>query len=204
MDAELRQPDLYLAAPVRLRLPARGLSTTADSEKRLSELYLAHSIDLRRYARRCGVPDHDVDDVIADVYLVTWRKLSSVPPPPGDRLWLFGVARNIVAKRRDKFWRRLHLMERLRESVHSQHPEPAPDHAALREAIRRLPRSERDVVRLVEWEGLTHQEAALVMGCSANASRLRLHSAKTRLRRMLGDDEGEAAIHAEREEGSDG
>lgn len=203
MDADLCRPDLYLAAPVRLRLPARGLSATAGREERLRELYIEHNAGLRRYAHRCGVSGNDIDDVVADVFLVAWRRLESVPSPPGDRLWLIGVTRNVIAKQQGRLWRRLRLMERLRDNVGPQGPEPAPDHAVLREAIRRLPRTERDVVRLIEWEGLSHDEAALVMGCSPNASRLRLHRAKTRLRRMLGGD-GETAIGAKREEGSDG
>jgi RNA polymerase sigma factor (sigma-70 family) len=204
VDVDLCWPDLYLVAPVKLRPPAREPSTIAIREERLQQLYLEHAVNLRRYARRCGVPGHDVDDVVADVFLVAWRKLESIPSPPDDRLWLLGVARNLVAKQQERFWHRLHLMERLRGSAHPQGFESAPDHAALREAIRRLPRTERDVVRLVEWEGLSHDEAALVMGCSPNASRLRLHRAKARLRRMLGGDEGEAALGTKRKEGSDG
>ena len=39
--------------------------------------------------------------------------------------------------------------------------------------------------RLVVWEGLSHAEAAEVMGCSINAIALRMRRAKQRLRRVL-------------------
>jgi hypothetical protein len=32
-------------------------------------------------------------DVVADTMLVAWRRIDDVPPEPGTRLWLFGVAR---------------------------------------------------------------------------------------------------------------
>lgn len=204
MDVDLCRTDLYLVAPVRLRFPARGLSVTAGRQERLRELYVEHNAGLRRYAHRCGVSGNDIDDVVADVFLVAWRRLESIPSPPGDRLWLIGVTRNVVAKQQGRLWRRLRLMERLKDNVGPQGPEPAPGHAVLREAIQRLPRAERDVVRLVEWEGLSHDEAAMVMGCSPNASRLRLHRAKARLRRMLEGDGGTAPNGDRREEGSDG
>jgi DNA-directed RNA polymerase specialized sigma24 family protein len=38
------------------------------------------------------------------------------------------------------------------------------------------------------WEGLTHAEAARVLGGSANAIALRLHKARARLRSELAED----------------
>ena len=36
--------------------------------------------------------------MIAHAFTVAWRRFDRVPPPPQDRLWLFGVARNGVAE----------------------------------------------------------------------------------------------------------
>ncbi|MHB8429778.1 MAG: RNA polymerase sigma factor [Acidimicrobiales bacterium] len=162
-----------------------------DCDRLLRALYLDHSGRLCAYAYRCGVPRHDIDDVVAEVFMVAWRKLNAIPDPPGDRLWLLGVARNVIAKRRDRAWRHLRLMERLKGSDHLVTWAPE-GHMELRDAIRRLPAREREVVHLVEWEGLSHDEVAVVLGCSANASRIRLHRAKERLRQELqGSDRDE-------------
>jgi len=190
-------------APVKPRFPRRELATRFGRDERMRLLYLEHAGSLRRYAYRCGVPGHDIDDIVADAFLVAWRKLESVPSPPAERLWFLGVTRNLVAKQQGRSWRRARLVERLGNNVQSPDPEAPSDHAVLREAIRHLPPNERDVVRLVEWEGLSHEEAAVVMECSSNASRLRLHSAKARLRSILGTDEN-ASSEGEGKERSDG
>ena len=39
---------------------------------------------------------------------------------------------------------------------------------------------------LVAWEGLTPCEAAVVLGCTSTAARLRLHRARNRLANALG------------------
>jgi RNA polymerase sigma factor (sigma-70 family) len=68
-----------------------------------------------------------------------------------------------------------------------------PDQPGLRDAISdrvvaaldRLSVREREALQLVLWEELSHAEAAQVLGCSANAVAIRVHRAKTRLRREL-------------------
>jgi RNA polymerase sigma-70 factor (ECF subfamily) len=55
----------------------------------------------------------------------------------------------------------------------------------LRDAIERLRPEDREVLRLVLWEQLTHAEAAVVLGCSVNAVAQRLHTARQRLRADL-------------------
>ncbi|MHB8220797.1 MAG: RNA polymerase sigma factor [Acidimicrobiales bacterium] len=189
--------------PVKRRFPRREFATGFDRDEHLRQLYLGHAGSLRRYAYRCGVPGHDIDDVVADAFLVAWRKLESIPSPPAERLWLLGVARNLISKQQGTSWRRDRLVERLRSNVQTPDPEAPSEHVVLREAIRHLPPNERDAVRLVEWEGLSHEDAAVVMECSSNASRLRLHSAKARLRSMLGSDGG-ASSEIEVKEGADG
>ena len=48
-----------------------------------------------------------------------------------------------------------------------------------------LSERDREVLRLIAWEGLSLAEAAVVLGCSALACRVRYHRAKTRLARRL-------------------
>ena len=52
-------------------------------------------------------------------------------------------------------------------------------------AIDRLLPGDREALRLVEWDGLSHAQAAQVLGCSANAVAARLHRARARLRTDL-------------------
>ena len=45
---------------------------------------------------------------------------------------------------------------------------------------------DRELVTLIVWDGITHAEAAAILGCSANAVGIRWHRALERLRRHIG------------------
>lgn len=77
-------------------------------ERKFEALYAAHYQAIAGYVLR-RVAAHEADDVIAQVFTVVWRRFSEVPAPPGDRPWLFGVARNTIADQRRSERRRLHL-----------------------------------------------------------------------------------------------
>lgn len=120
------------------------------------------------------VEPSDVADLVADVFTVAWRRLDDLPPPPHDLPWLYGVARRVVSQHGRARCRRRHLLDRLaRETrwlgtpvVPSEGGEPGDRLAA---AVAVLGPRDRELLRLVAWEGLSHVEAALVLGCSANA-----------------------------------
>jgi RNA polymerase sigma-70 factor (ECF subfamily) len=52
-------------------------------------------------------------------------------------------------------------------------------------AFAELSESEREVLRLVAWEGLSTRDAARAFGCSAGAFRVRLHRARRKLAKHL-------------------
>jgi DNA-directed RNA polymerase specialized sigma24 family protein len=56
----------------------------------------------------------------------------------------------------------------------------------VRAALQELRPPDREVILLVYWDGLSHIEAASVLGCSANAVALRIKKAKARLETKLG------------------
>ena len=55
----------------------------------------------------------------------------------------------------------------------------------LAQAFNRLSETDREVLRLVAWEGLSLDDAATVMGCSGVTCRVRYHRAKSRLASRL-------------------
>jgi RNA polymerase sigma-70 factor (ECF subfamily) len=52
-------------------------------------------------------------------------------------------------------------------------------------ALASLGQAERELLMLIAWEGLTPAEAAVALGCSANACRIRLHRARRKLEHAL-------------------
>ena len=66
-------------------------------ERRFRLLYEEHYRSIQAYAVRRIGPGDDVADVAAEVFTIAWRRLARIPDPPADRLWLYGVARRVVA-----------------------------------------------------------------------------------------------------------
>jgi RNA polymerase sigma factor (sigma-70 family) len=56
---------------------------------------------------------------------------------------------------------------------------------AVQSALARVPARDREMLTLTAWEGLTPEQIARVTGLSANVVRVRLHRARSRLRREL-------------------
>ena len=154
------------------------------SEAEFEALYTAHYQAIAGYVGR-RVAAHEADDVIAQVFAVAWRRFDHVPAPPADRLWLFGVARNLVAGQRRSERRRLRLQARLSQDAVAAAPIALPhdpSHEPVRAAIGALRPRDREAIQLVLWDELSHQEAAAVVGCSANAFELRYRRARNAVR----------------------
>ena len=165
------------------------MSDPGERAARFRVMYEAHYTDIRAFTtRRLGSP-HEVADAVAEVFTTAWRRLDKIPPPPQDRLWIFGVARRVVkdhrrsAMRRGSLLQRLVSQERPTLSMGAVPEDPVDDH--LLAAIGALRPSDRDALVLVMWDGLSHAEAAEVLGCSVNAVGIRIHRAKRRIREAL-------------------
>jgi RNA polymerase sigma factor (sigma-70 family) len=84
--------------------------------------------------------------------------------------------------------RRIRLESRLRTQAALSATRSGNDEPLLlqvRAAIEQLRPAEREALQLVAWDGLSHAEAARVLGCTPNAVALRVHKAKARLRDIL-------------------
>jgi RNA polymerase sigma-70 factor (ECF subfamily) len=138
-----------------------------------------------RYAAR-RIPSDEIHDVVAETFLTAWRRMNDVPD---DALpWLLGTARHHIANRRRSSRRRQALDRRLVDGA-VESPEYQPEISdvdeRLVEAIKRLPTKEREALMLVAWDGLDPRRAARAVGCSSGAFRVRLHRARSRIKREL-------------------
>ena len=117
--------------------------------------------------------------------LVAWRRVGDVPADPTEaRMWLFGVARGVVANARRGEVRRSRLADRLR-AVTATGPQaqgaPADRGVEVRDAIDRLDPDLAEVVRLVHWDGFTLAEAAQLLALPASTVRSRYSRARAEL-----------------------
>lgn len=158
-------------------------------ERRFCSLYQEHYRSVQAYAIRRVESPADVADVVADVFTIAWRRLARIPEPPAERLWLYGVARRVIAGKLRSARRLRQLTTRLESSdtIARQPSAPAEDpvQERLAAALARLRPADREALALVLWEDLSHAEAAQVLECSVNAVAIRVHRAKARLRDAL-------------------
>jgi RNA polymerase sigma-70 factor (ECF subfamily) len=167
-------------------------------QERFRHVYAEHVDRVLGFALRRVERPEDADDVVAETFLVAWRRLRDVPDEPSTRLWLYGVARRVLANQRRGERRRTALGERLAADLAASVPDHAPGVAErLRygQALEQLAERDREVILLHAWEGLEPREIAEVLGVSAVAVRSRLSRARARLRSLLGDDSGEDDCH---------
>jgi RNA polymerase sigma-70 factor, ECF subfamily len=143
--------------------------------QRFEWIYEEHRDAVRAYVRR-RAPESIVDDLVADVFVVCLRRIEDVPRDPLP--WLYGVARKTLANERRKR-RDAPLAPEI-----SHEPEPAGD-PKLAVAFAALSDADREILRLVAWEGLSLREAARVLECKPVAARVRYHRAKSRLAAKL-------------------
>lgn len=145
--------------------------------------------------RRCSDPD-DVGDLVAETFLVALQASGRYIPETETALpWLFGIARRVLAKqwRRRAGTRRLLVKATNAQLLFTASEEDAV--AAAIDASRQAPlleaglatlsSSEREVLELVAYDGLSPSEVAAMLNLSPNAARLRLSRARRHLRLVL-------------------
>jgi RNA polymerase sigma-70 factor, ECF subfamily len=163
----------------------RTLVGVVETQARFEALYAAHNAAVRTYVRR-RVDSQDADDVVADVFVIAWRRLRDVPDDPLP--WLLGVARRVMANR----WRGATRDAALRDRMMFERPRPAPSVSMTagspQEVLRALSamrEKDRETLLLVAWEGLEPAQAAKVLGVSPNTFSARLSRARRRFERAL-------------------
>jgi RNA polymerase sigma-70 factor (ECF subfamily) len=155
-------------------------------EKKFEALFRRNYTAVRGYALR-RAPADVAQDVVAETFLVAWRRLDDVPE---DALpWLFGVARRVLANERRAADRRSALEQRVAGATETGGAGDAVDRigdsALVREALAGLSEPHREALMLVAWHGLTGARAARAAGCRPATFAVRLHRARAKLAARL-------------------
>jgi RNA polymerase sigma-70 factor, ECF subfamily len=155
--------------------------------ERFEQVFATHRDAVLGYLRRRTDSGHDAADLLADTFLVAWRRLDDVPLAPQTRPWLYGVARRLLANHRRGEGRRHALATKLRNELSETPPDhqPLQDDTPAARAFRALPEQDRELLSLVAWEELDTAQLATVLGISRNAVRIRLHRARKRFAKLL-------------------
>jgi len=163
-----------------------------DHEARFDRLYREHAAEVLAYTLRRSSSHDDAADATAETFAIAWRRLDDLAD--GKALpWLYAIARRVLSTQRRSGRRQQAIAARVAlvgEPLISAPASPSPILRALAE----LPQEVREILMLSAWEGLSSQEAAVVLDCSPVAYRIRLHRARAQLRRALVDIESAPSL----------
>lgn len=130
------------------------------------------------------LPADEVEDVVQEAVLRAYLGLSRLREPERFTAWLCGIAVNLAKMR----LRRRAVERRAAVAGGNAAVGDAPERevlAIVREAVGLLPPGQRDVVLMHYVDDLSCEEIARMLGTSPGAVRVRLHRARTQLRREL-------------------
>jgi RNA polymerase sigma factor (sigma-70 family) len=159
-------------------------------------LFDRHAPLLHRYVTRRLGPT-EAEDVVADTFLAAFQHRGDYDRGrPDARPWLYGIASNVIGKRRRTETNLYRAY--IRSGVHpGEIPgcgvEDGIDTLAvnrpLTRALLKLSRADRDVLLLVAWAELSYQEVADALAIPPGTVASRLNRARLQIRRALGQEE---------------
>lgn len=167
--------------------------TARDHEATYLTLLARYGPAVARLARAYERDRARAEDLAQDVWLALWQALPSFRAESSERTFVFRVAHNRAVSHVIR-WRR-RATQPLDEATEVHDAKPTPEQAAtarqrherLHDAVSRLPLGQRQVMLLV-LEGLSHGEAADVLGINENTVGVRLSRARQALRRLLAQE----------------
>ncbi len=136
----------------------------------------------------CRYRRQEAEDVLQESYLKVIDGRARFDGRSAVKTWLFSVIRRTAADRARRAFLRDLLAARWVPPDPPAAPPPGGDDraAGALEALRGLPRRQREVLELVFYQDLTVEEAARAMGVAVGTARIHYHRGKKRLLEVLG------------------
>lgn len=155
------------------------------------ELYQRHRNGIFRFAYRLLGSVEIAEDITHDCFLSLIKQPANFDPAKGSlRTYLYAAARNLAMKQFRGSDRETALDDSVDFAIPARE-EPLPrlldEELALKvkEAVLSLPPLQREALVLFEYEGLSLNDVASVVGTDVGAVKARLHRARQRLRSRL-------------------
>lgn len=141
------------------------------------------------FVRRVTVAE-DAADLVSETMIAAWKSSRRMPRDPVQaRMWLFGVARNVLRHHVRSVSRRDALVVRLGLALEETSVPDDESDLDVRAAVAALPDHLAELIRLVHWDGFSLEDAATHLRIPASTARGR-HS---RARQLL--QESLASVH---------
>jgi RNA polymerase sigma factor (sigma-70 family) len=158
-----------------------------DKNAELARVVATHRQAVLRYALRRLDDGSAAEDLVAETFVVAWRRFDEIPTREQELFWLYGIAARVLSNTLRGHRRSLRLEMRL--AFEREHTQDVPryseeDIKQLMEALAEIRPEERELYR----------EIGLVLGCSEKAAGIRISRARQHLRQLLNETNNGASI----------
>lgn len=169
----------------------------SEKDTQFARVVATHRHALLRYALRRLDDRSDAEDLVAETFVVAWRRFDDIPPRDQELFWLYGVAGRVLVNVLRGHQRSMRLemrlaLERERELDTQRYNEEHLEQ--LMWALSQVKPDERELLQLTYWERLSYREVGAVLGCTEKAAGIRISRARQHLRQLLNDTDATATI----------
>lgn len=184
--------------PGHVRADGQAIQSATKPEE-FAHLFDRYAARLHWYiARRLGTSE--ADDLVGQTFLIAFeRRQQFAGSADGALPWLYGIATNLIHRRRRDEVRQYRAYARSEPAGLDRHGDPLAAEVAdrvdaasasriLNGVLAGLRQAERDVLLLYCWEELSYAEIAEALDLPLGTVRSRLHRARRALRSALGPD----------------
>ena len=177
-------PSLQLTRSMSL-----GMTSARPEALTFDGVYESHFAFVWRTARRLGVAESDVSDIVQEVFLVVHRRLEEFEQRGSVKTWLFGILRRVVSDYRRTLRRKPSLVgkaEAIEPDAWKSGGNTPAENAEQSEAMRlvtqllaELDEDKREAFVLAELEEMTTAEVAIALDLNPNTAASRIRAGRT-------------------------
>jgi RNA polymerase sigma-70 factor (ECF subfamily) len=163
----------------------------SGDQRAATKLVERHAAALGRFAVSCGARD-GIDELVQDTFVRAFSSLDGFRGESSFRTWLFTIERRLLLDRRRSDRRRgerveLHESDAVTEYDALDGVVADESEARLKQAVRELSPTQREVFTLRVTEGLSYKDIAQAVGTTEGAARVHYHNAMRAVKEYLDD-----------------
>ena len=156
-----------------------------DDHAAFGLLVQRHQSAVRKFLRHLTGGDHALaDDLAQETFVQAFRGLDRFRGGSALSTWLLGIAHNQWRNARRRPWTVAAMRQEMDAAIDSASPQSDLRHD-LAEALRTLSADEQLAIHVCYQQGLTHQEAAVVLDWPLGTVKTHLARGKDKLRQQL-------------------
>ena len=163
---------------------------TSGDESAFSKLIETYYEMIYRTAYKWSGSQHEAEDIAQEACIKIGRSIGQFRGDCALKSWIYRIVVNLFqdTRRKDKNYISLD-----QEGAHALSANGALEtdvtHHQMWQQVRALPEKQRDAFLLIYSEGVTHAQAAEIMGCAETTVSWHIHEGKKQLKKIMNSDE---------------